>query len=99
MKTLPRQEVVRRISTKRMIETTTMVIKIPEISQKRGKRAQDLLMQTVEERSVDITLVSEPYCKPETGEWYLDISSKAVILVKNGRLTSERVKEDCKGFI
>ena len=47
----------------------------------RGKKAQNLLMQTARERGADLLLISEQHKWSENSAWYQDASRRAGILV------------------
>lgn len=84
--------------SKRTCKTTTMALRIIQINLVKGKQAQDLLVQTMTERTIDVAIISEPYGKPESGVWYEDVSGKAAILLRN-RPKLQKIKEDHKGFV
>lgn len=76
-----------------------MNIKFLQINLGRGKVVQDLMMQKASETDTDVLLISEPYKKPTTQTWYEDSNHKAVILLRNNRLTIREVCEDHIGFV
>ena len=75
------------------------MIRLMQINLRRGREAQNLLMQVASEREVDILLISEQYRKPEMGTWFEDGTSKAVIVIRNKTLSIKDTGKQELGFV
>ncbi|KAI8125012.1 Retrovirus-related Pol polyprotein from type-1 retrotransposable element R1 [Lucilia cuprina] len=66
---------------------------------RRGREAQDLMMQKASETHTDILLISEPYKKPATQTWYEDKRHGAAIMLRNNTLTVRDICQEHAGFV
>ena len=73
-------------------------MKFLQLNLRRGKGAQDLLMQTARERGADVLLISEKHKWSENCAWYQDASRRAGILVLSPNLSIGDFLETDAGF-
>ena len=66
---------------------------------RRGKEAQNLLMQTARERRADVLLISEQHKGSKNSAWYQDASRRAGILVCSPDLSIADFLETDAGFV
>ncbi|XP_037827412.1 uncharacterized protein LOC119615482 [Lucilia sericata] len=76
-----------------------MTRKFLQINLGRGREAQDLMMQKAAEDDIDIVLVSEPYGKISSLNWYEDISHRAAIIIRNKNVNVKEIDESNIGFV
>lgn len=76
-----------------------MNLKFLQINLGNGREAQDLLLQKATEVNCDIVIISEPYWKPLSGNWYQDNTKRAAILLLNKNLIIDSVCEENTGFV
>ena len=70
-----------------------------QLNLRRGKKAQNLLMQTARESSADVLLISEQHKWSEKSAWYQDASRRAGILVCSPDLSIADFLETDAGFV
>ena len=74
-------------------------LKFLQLKLKRGKGAQDLLMQTAWEREADVLLISEQCKWSENSAWFQNASRRAAILVCSPDLSVGDFLESDAGFV
>lgn len=73
--------------------------KFIQVNLGRGSRAQDLLLHTAKEQRVDVLLLTEPYRKPDTENWFQDETGRAAIVVCNTDKKVGKTKSTSSGFV
>lgn len=76
-----------------------MEVKALQINLGRGKQAQDLLMQTANEKDIDILLISEFYRKPTNVSWFQDVTQRAAIAIRNSTFSIINYCETAAGYV
>ena len=74
-------------------------MKFLQLNLRRGKEAQNFLMQTARERRADVLLTSGQHKWSENSAWYEDASRKAGILVCSPSLSIGDLLETDVGFV
>lgn len=81
------------------VEAEKNILKCIQVNLDRGSRAQDLLLHTARCQGVDLHLLTEPYKKLETENWFQDHSWRAAIVVFNPEKKVGKTKSTTKGFV
>lgn len=76
-----------------------MNIKILQINLGRGREAQQLMINNIMEKEVDIAIISEQYATVEGSAWYQDVLGKASVYIRNQLLTIEKIEENNEHFV
>lgn len=74
-------------------------LKFIQVNLGRGSRAQDLLLHTAKDRGADILLLTEPYRKLDSENWFQDDSGRAAIVVCNPARKVGKTKSTSNGFV
>ena len=83
----------------RALEVEGYKVKFLQLNLVRGKKAENLLMQTAREKRADVLLISERHKWSENSALYQDASRRAGILVCNPELSIGVFLENDAGFV